>query len=43
MKKYLKLNDRNWRRLCKKEIKAEQQEIKITDKQQIKFNLIKEK
>lgn len=37
--RYLKLNDRNWRKLCNKQIKYEQQEIKLDDKKQIEFKI----
>ena len=43
MAKYLKMNNSNWRKLCKNQIKAEQQQMKLEDKKQIKFNFEKEK
>ena len=39
MSKYLKLNDRNWRKLCKKQLRFEQQKMNLDDKKQIEFNL----
>ena len=42
MAKYLKMNDNNWRKLCKKQIKVEQQQMKLEDKKQIKFDFEKE-
>ena len=39
MSKYLKLNDRNWRKLCKKKLRFEQQQIKLEDKKQMEFNI----
>ena len=41
--KYLKMNNSNWRKLCKNQIKAEQQQMKLEDRKQIKFNFEKEK
>ncbi|WP_455822353.1 hypothetical protein [Clostridium butyricum] len=38
MTRYLKTNNSNWRKLCKKQIKYEQQEIKVDGKMQM--NLI---
>lgn len=32
MNKYLKMNDSNWLKLCKKKIKAEQQSIDLKEK-----------
>ena len=43
MAKYLKMNNSNWRKLCKNQIKAEQQQMKLEDRKQIKFNFEKEK
>ena len=43
MTKYLKMNNNNWRKLCKKQIKSEQQKMNIDDKKQIEFNLGKKK
>ena len=43
MTKYLKMNNNNWRKLCKKQIKSEQQQMKLEDSKQIKFNFEKEK
>ena len=37
MKKYLEMNNKNWLKLCKKKIKAEQQQIKIPENKQISF------
>ena len=37
MNKYLKMNDSNWLKLCKKKIKAEQKQIKIPENKQISF------
>ena len=39
MSKYLKLNDRNWRKLRKKKIRFEQQKMNLDDKKQIEFNI----
>lgn len=39
MKIYLKTNDYNWKRLIKKEIEAEQQEMQLDASEQIKFNI----
>ena len=39
MKRYLKTNDYNWKRLIKKEIEAEQQEMQLDASEQIKFNI----
>ena len=39
MSRYLKLNDRNWRKLCKKKLRFEQQKMNLDDKKQIEFNL----
>ncbi|WP_321994935.1 hypothetical protein [Clostridium butyricum] len=41
MTRYLKTNNSNWRKLCKKQIKYEQQEIKLDDKKQIEFKIVK--
>jgi|UPI00056514AB hypothetical protein len=38
MTRYLKTNNSNWRKLCKKQIKYEQQEFKLDDKMQIESN-----
>ncbi|WP_322006506.1 hypothetical protein [Clostridium butyricum] len=38
MTRYLKTNNSNWRKLCKKQIKYEQQEIKVDGKMQIESN-----
>ena len=38
MNKYLKMNDSNWLKLCKKKIKAEQQSIDLKEKtEQLSF------
>lgn len=39
MKRYLKTNDYNWKRLIKKEIEAEQQEMQLDILEQIKFSV----
>ena len=38
MKRYLKTNDYNWKRLIKKEITAEQQNMQLDILEQINFN-----
>ena len=43
MSRYLKLNEKNWRKLCKKKLRFEQQKMNLDDKKQIEFNLEKEK
>lgn len=39
MKKYVKTNDTNWRKLCKGIIRCEQQSMKLEDKKQLSFEL----
>ena len=39
MTRYLKLNERNWKKLCKKQLRFEQQKMNLDDKKQIEFNL----
>ena len=39
MKRYLKTNDYNWKRLIKKEIEFEQMEIKLDSTYKIKFEI----
>lgn len=43
MTRYLKTNNVNWKKLCKKQIKYEQQQMKLEGNKQIKFNLRNEK